>query len=280
MGFNTQDFQPGLTVLDDIDEVPSNLTIHELNNLTEVISFNSNNLYFYVEDYYQVHKNLKVDLGFRYHYFSGQNKSYNQYEPRALINYTLSKKSHFFASASIISQPLHLINNVTLRLPTDLWLPSSDNIKPQQATIFNLGFNYRFTDNINLRFEGYSKKINNLYTYQEDLSFDSNLNSLEPSEYLDRGNGFVKGMEFSLDMKEENFGFMSSYTLSKSDRQFDNINENIKYPFEFDHRHQVKLFSYFKFNRNIILNLSYNYASGKPTARNFKKFYKQCTYFL
>ena len=264
LGISKQKFQPGLTVLHSDDDTLSMLTVEQLNALNNVINYNSTNAFVYAEDYIQVNSKLKIDLGLRYNFFVSDGKKFNYLEPRMLINYSLNKDLDIYGSLSRITQTLHLISNITLRLPTDLWLPSTDELKPQIADIFNLGLNYKFNNSTSISLEMYSKNIDNIHTYKDNLAFDSNLNDLNPEEYLTSGQGKIKGAELSVNYKSDKFGFLTSYTLSKSERIFPEINLGKSYAFEFDNRHQFKIFTYYKLSQNFLLNFSYNYASGNP----------------
>lgn len=264
LGISRQNFQPGITVLDEDDEGGSTLTIEQLNALNRVVNYNSSNFYLYAEDYLQVNSNFKIDLGLRFNYFKNEAYNFSNIEPRVLLDYRLNDKINFYGSLSRISQTLHLVSNITLRLPTDLWLPASKELKPQVADVLNLGISYKLNNSTSLNLELYSKNLDNIHTYKENLIFDSNLNDLRPDQYLTTGGGEIIGAELSLNYKKDNFGFLTSYTLSKSERTYPEINQGKVYPFEFDNRHQFKIFTYYRLSENFLFNFSYNYASGNP----------------
>ena len=70
---------------------------------------------------------------------------------------------------------------------------------------------------------------------------------MEPGEYLTQGTGKAYGLELKSQYKSDHFGLMFSYTLAQSDRQYEQQNLGLAYPFEFDYRHQYKLFFYRNF---------------------------------
>jgi hypothetical protein len=59
--------------------------------------------------------------------------SYLNPEPRFAVTYQLNKQSSVKASYSRNVQNLHLLSNSTGSNPTDLWIPSSNNVKPEIA---------------------------------------------------------------------------------------------------------------------------------------------------
>ncbi|MFW5822770.1 MAG: TonB-dependent receptor, partial [Tangfeifania sp.] len=60
--------------------------------------------------------------------------------PRLGANYLINDRSSMKLSYSRMYQFLHLLSNSTTTTPTDLWLPSSNNVKPQIADQVSLGY--------------------------------------------------------------------------------------------------------------------------------------------
>ncbi len=56
----------------------------------------------------------------------------------------------------------------------------------------------------------------------------------------------------------------ATYTLSKSVRQFDEINNGQEFPFQFDRRHAFDFVLVFKVREGINFSATWNYASGTP----------------
>ena len=73
--------------------------------------------------------------------------SYNNFEPRFSIKYDLNEVSSVKASYNRMSQYLHLISNTVASTPVDLWLPTTNNIKPQLADQIAVGYFRNFAKN-------------------------------------------------------------------------------------------------------------------------------------
>ncbi|NCB06721.1 MAG: hypothetical protein EOM73_00995, partial [Bacteroidia bacterium] len=126
----------------------------------------------YVSNFQNISEKLKLYYGFRLALFSnigpGEFYEFNEngelietireedfewvktqggLEPRLGANYLLTQKSSLKASYNRIYQFLHLLSNSTTSAPTDLWLPSSNNVKPQISDQVSLGYFRNFKDN-------------------------------------------------------------------------------------------------------------------------------------
>ena len=60
---------------------------------------------------------------------------YNGLEPRFSIRYSLSKSMSIKASYTRNFQYVHLASISSVSLPTDVWMPCTDLIKPQLAIV-------------------------------------------------------------------------------------------------------------------------------------------------
>src|SRR5690606_14723727 len=67
-------------------------------------------------------------------------EKYWMLEPRVSLNFKLNEQSSIKSSYNRNSQTLHLLTNSTAALPTDVWIMSSQNIKPQLADQGALGY--------------------------------------------------------------------------------------------------------------------------------------------
>ena len=81
--------------------------------------------------------------------------------------YMLNEVSSIKASYDRNVQNMHLLSNSTSSNPTDLWIPSSNNVKPEIADQFSIGYYRNFDDN-NYEFsvETYYKLMQNQIDYK------------------------------------------------------------------------------------------------------------------
>ncbi len=99
----------------------------------------ANELNFYLEDEWNIFAKLKMNFGFRVPIFLQKNESYFPFEPRISLNYLINQNLAANFTYAKMTQFIHLLSNSSLGLPTDLWLPAIDKIKPSTSNQFSLG---------------------------------------------------------------------------------------------------------------------------------------------
>lgn len=134
-----------------------------------------------------------------------------------------------------MTQYLHLLTNSGIGLPTDLWLGSSPEIGPQNANQWSLGYTKTFSRGVDFTVEGFHKKMEGLLDFKDGVTFFMNTGSI--SEKVTTGDGLAKGVEMMLQKQVGKTQGWISYTWSKSDRIFQEINNGEPFPFIFDRRH-------------------------------------------
>ena len=181
-------------------------------------------------------------------------------EPRLSLNYMLDSKSSLKTSYNRIYQFLHLLSNSTTTTPTDLWLPSSNNVKPQIADQVSAGYFRNFKDNeYESSIEVYYKDLKNQIDYKNgaELVFNSTVEA-----ELVFGRGWAYGAEF---MFKRNFGRFNgwvSYTLARTMRQFDEINDGNPFSARQDRIHDLALVGIYDITPKWSLSANWIYYTG------------------
>ena len=187
-------------------------------------------------------------------------QTYLEYEPRLSLNYTFNKSTSLKASYNRMSQYMHLLSNSTSGQPTDTWMPSTNNLKPQIVTQYSLGYFKNFNNN-NYEFsvEGYYKDMNNVLDYEDGTDIMLNEN-IEASILSGKGRSY--GIEFYLKKKYGKFSGWVSYTLARTENKIDGINNNQWYAAKYDKIHDLSLVGTYKFNKRLSLSASWVYYTG------------------
>lgn len=187
-------------------------------------------------------------------------KGYLNLEPRLGIRYLLNDQSSLKASYNRTAQYMHLVSNSSSPLPTDLWIPSSYHVVPEQADQVALGY---FRDlkggKIEFSAEVYYKWMYNLLDYRDnaDLFFNEYLET----EFLS-GKGRSYGLELFLRKTSGNFTGWVSYTLARTERQVVGINNNEWYSATNDRRHNLSLVGSYELNKKWILSATWTFLTG------------------
>ena len=216
----------------------------------------------YVEDDFDVSNSLKINAGLHYANQFVNNKTYHTLQPRFSARLLVGKMSALKFSYSNTAQFLHLLTNSSVGLPTDLWVPVTSKILPEKANCWSLGYSRNIGERgYNFSVEAYYKALTNVLEYKEGTNFLNNPN-LSWDERVSMGKATSKGVEFFLEKtKGKNTGWLS-YTLSKTDRIFPDINNGEPFPFKYDRRHNLSINVSHNFTPNRSLSFVFTYTTG------------------
>lgn len=180
--------------------------------------------------------------------------------PRFSMNFMLDEKSSVKGSYGRTYQYLHMISNTTSASPTDIWLPSSSNIKPQVADQYSVGYFRNFMDNqLEFSTEVYYKDMRNVIDYRDGA--EVTLNPTVEGELL-YGIGRAYGVEFLLRKRRGKFTGWVSYTLSRTEKLFDEINNNSWYPAKQDRTHDISIVGMYNFTERITASATWVFYTG------------------
>ncbi len=209
----------------------------------------------YAEDDIKIGQRTKVNAGLRVSHFAANKSNYINLEPRFNALYMIKSDLSAKASYAVMNQYVHLLTNTGLGLPTDLWVPATDILKPQNSWQIAGGFAKDFIEKeVLLSIEGYYKESKNVISYKEGASFlevtgDASEEQSENFNWEDNitsGRGWSYGAEFLLQKKAGKFSGWIGYTLSWTQLQFDEINFGKKFWARYDRRHDISLVGIWK----------------------------------
>lgn len=181
-------------------------------------------------------------------------------EPRLSANYLLSESSSLKLGFNRNLQYIHLLTNATSSTPTDLWIMSSNNVKPQYANQISLGYFKNLNDNT---YEGsvelYYKELGNVIDYRNGANVFFN-DQVEGD--LVYGDGEAYGAEFFVKKNKGKLTGWISYTLGKTLRQIDEINGGEKFSARQDRTHDISVVGMYKLSDRLSLAGNYIYYTG------------------
>ncbi len=196
-------------------------------------------------------------------YTSGQIvKTYINPEPRFNMNYMLTENSSIKASYDRNVQNMHLLSNSTSSNPTDMWIPSSNNVQPEIADQVSVGYYRNFDDN-NYEFsvETYYKWLQNEIDYKNDAQLL--LNENVESELL-YGKGKSYGAELFFKKKFGKLTGWLGYTYSRVFYQIPGINNGSPYPARQDIPNDVDIVAIYNLNEKWSFSATWVYNTGYP----------------
>lgn len=187
-------------------------------------------------------------------------KHYFNFEPRLSLSYILNPNNSIKASYNRISQNLHQLTNTTSSLPTDQYVVSSLNIKPQIADQVALGYFRNFNNNT------YEFSVESYYKFMDNQIDFRNGADLQANKYMEGdllyGIGRSYGAEFLLRKNKGRLTGWLAYTLAKSERQFDQINDGNWFNARQDRTHDISLVGIFQLSKKWTLGATFVYYTG------------------
>ncbi|HEX8549155.1 MAG TPA: TonB-dependent receptor [Cytophagaceae bacterium] len=221
----------------------------------------------YGEDVIKVNQRLTIAPGIRISQFLVRGKNYLNVEPRFSSTYKIADNLAAKASYAQMNQYLHMLSNTSIGLPTDLWVPATDRIKPQRSQQVAAGLVRDFPQkNFSVSLEGYYKKSDNIIGYKPGASFvvfeDNDNREFEYERTVTSGQGWSYGMEFLIQKKYGKFSGWIGYTLSWTQLQFDSINNGRKFYARYDRRHDISVVGIYKISEKVTLSATWVYGTG------------------
>ena len=198
---------------------------------------------------------------------------YVGFEPRFNARYEINKASSFKMALSRNLQFITLTSLSPSSLPTDVWLPSTDRLKPQLASQVSVGyFRNFFDDSWESSVELYYKDMQNQSDYREgstpDQTVGDNIDNL-----LVFGRGYSYGAEFFIKKRMGDFSGWVGYTWAKTMRIFEEVNNGKAYPTRWDRRHDLNVVFMYTLSPRVDLGFVFVYATGNaitlPISRYF-----------
>lgn len=195
------------------------------------------------------------------YYGSGKSiKTYASIEPRLAVTFILDEESSIKSSYDRTVQYLHLLSNSTSTNPSDLWIPSTNNVPPEYADQVDAGYYRNFNEN---EYESsivfYYKNMRNQIDYRNgaDLQLNPTVESL-----LLYGTGWSYGMELMLKKQAGALTGWLSYTLSRTEEKFAGINNGNPFPASQDRTHDFSVVATYNYNDTWTFGATWVYYTG------------------
>lgn len=217
----------------------------------------------YIEDDIIVSDKLKLNTGLHIGGFKAQTKYYPNIQPRISGRYMLTDRASIKATYTRMYQYIHLLSNNNTTLPTDLWVPSTDNIKPMLSDQVALGFAKNINNKYEFTAEAYYKNMIGVVEYKDGASF---LNSSTDNwdKKVSQGNGKSYGVELLIQKTSGRTTGWVGYTLGYSNRTFNEINNGKTFAYKYDRRHDFEITVIHKISKRWECSANFVWQSPLP----------------
>jgi len=238
----------------------------------------------YIQDDWDITKRIKINYGLRYSLFQqvgpytayqtdangnkldstvyGRQqvvKTYGGLEPRFTIRYAMDDNSSIKASVTRNLQYIHLVSNAGTTLPTDIWVPSTYRVQPQDGILYAAGYFKNFSNNMfETSLELYYKTMKHQIEYAE--GYTPSLS--DPEESFVFGKGWSYGSELFINKVKGRLTGWIGYTLSWTWRKFPDLNDGNKYPGKYDRRHDLAVVGIYQLSPKWKLSSTFIFGTG------------------
>lgn len=226
----------------------------------------------YAEDDIRLSNRLKANLGVHASAFMVNGERYASVQPRVSLWFGLTSRTSLKASAVAMQQYLHLLTTSNgISLPTDLWVPATERIRPQQAQQVAIGVAHSLGEGrYELSVESFYKQMSRLIEYKDGVGF-SGLASERWEDKVTTGRGWSYGVELFLQKKTGRLTGWVGYTLSRSQRRFGELNQGKTFPYTYDRRHDVSAVVSYRWRQHVDVSATWVFGTGQaiwlPEAR-------------
>ncbi len=219
---------------------------------------------FYLENKIKIADFIDLNVGVRIADYFAEKNHFFSVEPRILCGVSITDKSAVKLSYTEMQQNVHLLTSSTVSMPVEIWVPATKIAKPADAQQFAVGFFKSMIDSkLELSVEAYYKRTKNLIAYKEGISYQGTSQNWQQKIETD-GKGISYGIELLLQKKIGKLTGWFAYTYSKTNRQFENINNGNPYPFKYDRTHDLSIVAAYKITDNIDVSISWVFGTGYP----------------
>jgi hypothetical protein len=210
------------------------------------------------------HKRFSATAGLRGTIYQIEGQTIPDGNIRIAAEMEVSNHIGIGASYDELSQFHHIAEGLPVGWSLDLLLPSDRKFVPEKAHQFYTGGHWTY-QSIACSAGVYYKYMNHLISYKNSSNIFGVQNTTWQEE-ITSGQGSSYGMETRLERKGTDWNVTLSYTLSKTDRQFNEINDGRQFPAKFDRRHILnftgQLLTLKRTHWSHYCNLSVAFSSG------------------
>ena len=236
----------------------------------------ANERFIYLQDQLDISQYLRLRAGFHLSQFFVEESEFSSFQPRIELSVFPDKRSDLSFSYSKMTQFVHLLVNPGTGLPSDLWLPSTEKILPEESVQFSSRYNRIWNDKVISNISFYYKQLDNLIEYVSPAPLftpiinDSKIVNVinDARDWEDRvviGRGIAYGVDFFTAYNSDLFKASVAYSYGQSNRQFDAINRGEPFPFRYDRRHDLSITSNYNLSNKLTIGANWVYGSGHTT---------------
>lgn len=209
---------------------------------------------------------LALETGLRFTYYYNKDR-FASLDPNIKLRWDASRASQFSLNLGIHHQYLYQTGFSSMGLPTEFWLSSSNEFRPQYAYNASLQGNFWLKDReYRLTTELYFKKLEHQVENSGNI-FDILYSSYSLEGALMKGKGYNYGANIMLEKRRGKLTGWVSYSFGRAKRRFDGDRYSGWYSASHERIHELNAVATYKIGKRMELGATYVLASGVPFTR-------------
>ena len=218
----------------------------------------------FAEAKYNVEQLTDVSLGLRLISQSNGNKSHNGMDVHILNHWYILSNLGVELSFDKMNQFYHVLEGLPTGWSMNLMTASNDKYPSEETKQFYAGLfvNERiWNSDFRATIGGYYRTMDGLVSYKNARNaFGFSTTSWEKD--VCQGKGKSYGLESSISLRSDKVQTSLSYTLSKTDRTYAEMNKGKSFPFKFDRRHILNFEGAYTFAKTKGKRIKYEHTAG------------------
>lgn len=200
--------------------------------------------------------------GVRAPFYDKPGAHYLSVEPRLSLLYLIDPETSIKLSYTSMHQYIHLVQSYNASFPAEIWIGSSDSVRPQSSHEISLGLYKNFSANsFQASLELYYKKMGDQLLFGGGSDSQTIDNTIQ--KQLIFGKGWSYGAELFVRKNRGRWTGWLAYTLAYAYQQFDSLNEGQTFPFAYDRRNMVNLSVAYSVSPHWKIGANFLIASGR-----------------
>jgi hypothetical protein len=204
---------------------------------------------------------FRVNIGVRAPLYFQSGVQYLNFEPRVSLLYMIDPLTSVKVSYSGMHQYIHLVQSYNSSFPAEIWIGSSDSVRPEASHEISAGLYKNFKENIfQTSLEFYYRRQGNqlLFGGQTTPTINNNI-----EDELIFGKAWSYGAEFLVRKNRGKWTGWLAYSFAYAWQHFDSLNLGQSFPFAYDRRHMLDISTAYTITSHWRVAANFFLASGR-----------------
>ncbi|NJC28359.1 TonB-dependent receptor [Neolewinella antarctica] len=183
-------------------------------------------------------------------------------QPRLRLSYEVLTNTYVNAGYDLNVQFENQLQTTVSLFPTDILLLAESGRGESSSSQVHLGVGGRIGSTV-WSVEGFYKSMEGLTQIRPGRVASTTLyQDYDGSNYAFNGTGVARGLEFYVRHQKNRLRLSLAYTLSSSERRYENLNEDRTFPFTFDRPHDINAQVAYTLGNGWTANADFTFQSG------------------